>query len=241
MDPLANMPLSSTEIATAIRNGFCKKAVIPDFEHLSYFVDPDGYVYSMFNAAQPRRVPMKLGTGLMWVALFTKDGVVKRRRVGDIVAHTFLMDSREDEAMTTVMYKDGDARNNSASNLEWCTELQQQHQLRDMQNDTSGAGVHEVKADKESVAREPLVPLTTEVAEDPFLSQLHEIQKQLREAESRVRVLEEAVAPFGSFILSPIHASAPGSSSVIESNCGTDQESRLTVHDFRVAQQACGR
>lgn len=240
------MPLADSQITAGIKDGFCVKAVIPSFENGNYYVDPEGYLYSMYNPSAPKEVPPKMGKGLMWVTLFTRDGKVTRRMIGDIVAATFLADIEHDSSENTVIYRDGNLRNNAASNLQWGTPLQQQTQIRDTQTfgeePTHSASplVDEALSALVNGAAKPeaaAVPFEIDKDENPMLVQLHALQERLERAESRSTQLARAMQPFAAFNLSPAHASATGNTVVLQSNKGQSRESVLTVHDFRVAEE----
>lgn len=240
------MRLADDKIATAIKEGFCTKAVIPDFENVSYFVDRNGHVYSMYNPSMPKEVAPKMGKGLMWVTLFTRDGRVTRRMVGDIIAATYLADVEHDDIESTVVYRDGDMRNNAVENLQWGTPLQQQHQIRDSQTFEQEPEEESVVSPAEALAglvngadskKENAVPFEIKKGADPLLVQLHALQRRLDDAEKRSTRLAGALEAFANFTLSPAHASATGNTVVLQSNKGQAMESFLTVHDFRVAEE----
>jgi hypothetical protein len=231
------MVLSADEIIPEIRSGRCRKASIPGFDNASYFADPEGNIYSLNNPREPKTLDQKLGNGLMWVTLFEKEGFIRKVMVGDVIANTFLSEVERDASESTVIYCDGDSRNNAASNLKWGTPQEQQSMLRKRQLENTGKGQNEF--DKESGEKEEskdsVLPFIPKREEDPLLEQLHLLQSRLEKAQGREKELLEALGPFARFELSPAQATDVGGTVVIESNRGSNIYSRLTVQDFRVA------
>lgn len=95
------MAIAAEQIVPEIRAGRCRKVNIPNFDNASYFVDPEGSIYSLNNPREPKCLDQELGRGLMWVTLFTKEGLIQKVMVGDIVAHTYLGDEERQAEDTT--------------------------------------------------------------------------------------------------------------------------------------------
>lgn len=248
-------PLSDEEIVPAIRRQFCRKLEIGSLKNTHYYADPNGFIYSLNNPAEPKCISAKEGSGLMQVALYTSDGPIMRFMVGDLIAETFLNTTDRDESETTVTYRDGDMRNNAVDNLVWATKHDQSKQLRIAQvqrlqgrdgPDRNGASIETPilvplsapipKATTNGThAPEADVPIPMVPEKDPLIKQIHSLQARLQESQAREARLKGALRPFAEFQMSPKHAVDVGSAKVIESNRGTDIHSVLTVHDFRAA------
>lgn len=214
---------------------------MPGLDNKSYFADPDGNIYSLNNPTEPKSLTQKRGHGLMYVTLFESEGLIRKYMVGDLIAHTFLSDQPHDDSETTVLYADGDPANNAVDNLAWGTPQDQQQQLRAMQ--LAGVDTKNGSTVAHKVESQPneAVPFAVEAESDPMLEQLHIVQKKLDAARQRERGLIEALKPFATFRLSPVHSTDVGSAVVLEANRGNDQHSVLTVQDFRLATAVCDK
>lgn len=82
-----------------------------------YLVSNTGLIYS--NISNKVLKPNKMTNGYLSVELFKKDGKSKRILIHRIVAEAFIDNP---ESLPIVNHKDEDKTNNSADNLEWCTQ-----------------------------------------------------------------------------------------------------------------------
>lgn len=231
--------LEPDQIIAGIRSGQCKKVTVPEFANTSYFADCEGNVYSLNRPTEPKLIEPKLGNGLMWVTLFEQEGRLQKLMLGELIAHTFLP-AINDDALTTVIYKDGDPNNNAADNLEWASAQDQQRLLRDKhltgRSQDRGSSPSTLDAKARNVVDE--VPFRAEPAKDPLLDQLHEIQRRLEFEERRSATLRDALAPFACFHLPPALATGTAGEKVLEANKSGNNHSVLTVQHFRVAKSA---
>lgn len=233
--------LSPDKIVTAIRSGHCRKISVPGFQNVSYFADPDGYIYSLNRPTEPKCVEAKRGKGLMYVTLFEQEGQIRKLMVGDIIAHTFLAEEGQDDTLCTVLYKDGNPDNNAVNNLEWATPQEQQKQLREQHLEKSGAATNGAAKNTASIGELDGVPFIPAPENDPLLDQLHMTQKRLESEQSTSARLREALEPFATFHLSPSDGAALGKKVVLEANRGGNNHSVLTVQHFRKAKSVFER
>lgn len=97
-----------------------KRVAIKGFEGL-YEIDENGQVYSIGQNRYRRPRVLKAwrnGTGYLKVSLY-KDGRAYKKYIHRLVAEAFIPNP---EDKPNVNHLDCDLYNNSASNLEWCTQ-----------------------------------------------------------------------------------------------------------------------
>lgn len=245
------VPLAPDEIIPAIRDRRVRKLELEGLRTAQYYADRFGHIYSLNNPAEPKLIEEKEGNGLMWVALYQGDGRISRFMVGDLVAETFLIEEKRLEGEDTVRYKDGNPSNNCVENLAWATRQEQSKQLRLLSqlgaeaavvNGQYGTGVLNGTAPDVLPAIAQGEPNGDIEVEIPLMPRVDEARKQrfatedaLEAAEARIAALENALAPFAAFHLSPSQNTGLSQTVVLESNRGTDRHSLLLVHDFRTA------
>ncbi|TVS17082.1 MAG: hypothetical protein EA417_07785 [Gammaproteobacteria bacterium] len=240
--------LAGEEIVQGIRDQVVVRVGTKTLEGSQYYADRKGNIYSLHNAEEPKTIEPKEGSGLMWVALYQPDGKIGRYMVGELIAETFLDREVRQVGDDTVIYKDGNPRNNGADNLAWATRHEQRRQLRDIAEGVAEKQVEE-KTEPETIGKRlekargktwegGALQLPLPKRTDPQRDKQIELARKLEAAEQRIKVLEEAIEPFASFVLSPKDRIAIGKSPVVESNRGTTEHSIITVHDFRVAAEA---
>lgn len=236
------------EIIQGIRDQLVVRVGARTLEGSQYYADREGHIYSLHTPGEPKTIEAKEGGGLMWVALYNPDGKITRYMVGELIAETFLDDGNRQSGDDTVIYKDGNPRNNAVENLAWASRYEQRKQLRDIaegadqnltdQQDRSLELAERLAKVRSRGSEDAEVQLPIPKRKDTQREKKLDLEKKLQDAEDRIKVLEEAIAPFARFILSPKDRIAIGKSVMVESNKGTTEHSILTVHDFRVAAKA---
>lgn len=97
------------------------RTAVKGFEGL-YEVDINGNVYSLLQTASRRKGLLKQyqnENGYMKVNLYDINGKCKKRYIHRIVAIAFIPNL---ESKPNVNHIDANVKNNSVSNLEWCTQ-----------------------------------------------------------------------------------------------------------------------
>lgn len=241
------MPLEGNALLDAVRAGSVRRPPLEELAGWEYFVDCDGRVYSL-NGEQPKLVSAKAGWGgLDWVTLMTRDGW-KRFCVGELVAETFMAESRPGSSEEyTVVHRDGNPRNNAVSNLDWATRLEAHQQRQSaltprapsavtavvaVQSGTAaGAGCRDgdtsMASTRESTSQREMLAL---------IERNQHTQHRLDALSVRFQRLLEALTPFAQLARAPELRLGHPDTTVLEVNRGRHDHSKLTVADFRRAE-----
>lgn len=97
------------------------RCAVKAFEGL-YEVDSSGNVFSILQTSSRRKCALKQysnGLGYLKVNLYGLDGIMKKKYVHRIVAEAFIPNP---ESKPNVHHIDGNRKNNTLENLEWCNQ-----------------------------------------------------------------------------------------------------------------------
>lgn len=241
------MPLEGNALLEAVRAGSVRRPPLEELAGLEYFVDREGVVYSL-NGEQPKVVGAKAGWGgLDWVTLMTRDGW-RRFCVGELVAVTFMAESRPGSCEEcTVVHRDGNPRNNAVSNLSWATRLEANQLRQSEPTPRIPAAVTAVVAVQSGTAAEAgcrdgdtTIAATRESTSQREMLALIErnqrTQHRLDALSVRFQRLLGALTPFAQLALAPALRLGHPDTTVLEVNRGRSNHRKLTVADFRRAE-----
>jgi len=242
------MRLEGDALLEAVRTGSLRRPPLEELAGLEYFVDRDGRVYSL-NGEQPKVVSAKTGWGgLEWVTLMTRDGW-KRFCVGELVAETFMPEgrpgSREEWA---VVHLDGNPRNNAVSNLRWATRLEANQLRQDTPTPRTPSAVTTVVAARSGPAAEAgcrapdisMAATTDSPSQREMLALIERNQRTQHRLDAlsvRFQRLLEALTPFAQLARAPELRLGHPDTTVLEANRGRPNYCKLTVADFRRAEE----
>lgn len=241
------MPLEGDALLEAVRAGSVRRPPLEELAGLEYFVDRDGRVYSL-NGEQPKVVSAKAGwCGLDWVTLMTRDGW-KRFCVGELVAETFMAESRPgSREECTVVHRDSNPRNNAVSNLSWATRLEANQLRQRAPTPRAPSAVTAVVAVQSGTAAgagcrngDTSMASTRESTNQREMLTLIErnqcTEHRLDALSARFQRLLEALTPFAQLALAPELCLGHPDTTVLEVNRGRANHRKVTVADFRRAE-----